>query len=118
MEVHCVRVNSYVGKTAGDTLFGLEGIDSIEKEIKGRLVLVVDDIFDTGHTLEATIERLRQLGAGDVKSVVCLEKTRERDAKIRPDWVGFVIEDEFVIGYGLDFDGKYRNLDHIRIFQD
>ncbi len=113
-EVHCVRVNSYVGSSSG-MLRGMESIDDIREEIRGRNVLVVDDIFDTGQTLAATMLRLRNLGADEVKSCVLLEKDRSRLISIRPDWVGFHIADEFVIGYGLDYNGRFRGLDHIRV---
>ncbi|MGA1213844.1 MAG: phosphoribosyltransferase, partial [Solirubrobacterales bacterium] len=68
---------------------------------------------DTGHTLEALLDELRRRGAACVRSLVLLRKQGRAEVTIEPDYVGFEIPDEFVIGYGLDFAQKYRNLDYV-----
>jgi len=82
-------------------------------DLAGQDVLVVDDIFDTGRTLEAILGELRRRGAGRVRSLVLLRKRGRAETDLVPDFVGFDIPDVFVVGYGLDFDGAYRHLDHV-----
>jgi hypoxanthine phosphoribosyltransferase len=84
--------------------------------VRGRDVLIVDDILDTGHTLSALVAKLKDLGAAEVKVCVLLQKRREREAAVRADWIGFSIADKFVVGYGLDYNGRYRGLREIRTF--
>ena len=81
----------------------------------GRHVLVVDDILDTGRTLSALAARLKKLGAADVKICVLLEKRRRHEVAVRADWTGFKIADEFVVGYGLDYNGRYGGLKQVRV---
>lgn len=82
-------------------------------DLAGQDVLVVDDIFDTGRTLEAVVAEVARRGAARVRSLVLLRKPRRVQVAIRPDFVGFDIPDVFVVGYGLDFDGTLRHLDHV-----
>ena len=74
-------------------------------DLTGQDVLLVDDIFDTGRTLEALVAELRRRGAGRVHG--------RAETTIRPDFVGFDIPDVFVVGYGLDYDGQWRQLPHL-----
>lgn len=113
-EISCVRLASYQGTQSSGRL---QGLDALAESFAGRHVLIVDDIFDTGHTLASIIQRLRDLGAADVKVCVMLEKRRARAISLRPDWVGFQIADEFAIGYGLDYDGRYRTLKQIQVLE-
>ena len=78
----------------------------------------MDDIFDTGRTLEALLIELRRRGAASVRSLVLLRKAGRAEVNIQPDFVGFDIPDEFVVGYGLDFDGAWRHLPHLAILDD
>jgi hypoxanthine phosphoribosyltransferase len=80
------------------------------EDFAGRRVLLVDDILDTGRTLARVREALRERGAADVRTCVFLDKPARRLVRIRPDFRGFEVEDVFVVGYGLDFAGRYRNL--------
>jgi hypoxanthine phosphoribosyltransferase len=106
-EISCIRVASYEGTASTGRV---SGVDGLHDSLRGREVLVVDDIFDSGRTIAALVGKLNELGAQDVRICVLLEKRREHVTLIRPDWVGFQIEDEFVVGYGLDYNGRYRNL--------
>jgi len=110
--ISCLRLASYAGTQSTGRVRGLSGLRG---SVRGREVLIVDDILDTGRTLAALTARLQRLGAADVKSCVLLEKRRRREVAIRADWIGFHIRDEFVIGYGLDCNGRYRGLKEIRV---
>ncbi|MBI5435167.1 MAG: hypoxanthine phosphoribosyltransferase [Planctomycetes bacterium] len=81
-----------------------------ESEISGRNLLLVDDILDTGRTLSRLVEELRRRGAAEVKSCVFLDKPARRAVDFRSDFRVFEVDDLFVVGYGLDFAGRYRNL--------
>jgi hypoxanthine phosphoribosyltransferase len=85
----------------------------ISLDVSQATVIVVDDILDTGRTLSFAVDLLRQRGARAVKSCVLLDKPARRVVPMRADFRGFEIEDEFVVGYGLDYDGRYRELPYI-----
>ena len=82
-------------------------------DLSGQDVLLVDDIFDTGHTLKALLQELRRRGAASVRSLVLLRKTGRSEVDIEPDFIGFEIPDKFVIGYALDFHETFRDMSHI-----
>ena len=82
-------------------------------DLTGQHVLLVDDIFDSGRTLEAILADLRGRGAASVRSLVLLRKQGRAEVAIQPDFVGFDIPDLFVVGYGLDYDGAWRHLPHV-----
>jgi hypoxanthine phosphoribosyltransferase len=82
-------------------------------DLTGQHVLLVDDIFDSGRTLEAILADLRGRGAASVRSLVLLRKQGRAEVAIAPDFVGFDIPDLFVVGYGLDYDGAWRHLPHV-----
>ena len=84
-----------------------------EKEIEGRNLLLVDDILDTGRTMSGLKRALLARGAGEVRTCVFLDKPARRDVVFDADYRAFEVENLFVVGYGLDFDGKYRNLPHV-----
>jgi hypoxanthine phosphoribosyltransferase len=86
-------------------------------EVRGRDVLVVDDILDTGKTLKHVLTKLRQLKPRRIKVCVLLEKEARRVEKVRADYVGFRIPDLFVVGYGLDFAERYRNLPFVGVLR-
>ncbi len=81
-------------------------------DLVGEHVLVVDDILDTGRTLQAVVSSVREAGASSVGVAVALDKPARRvpDGFARADYVGFTIPDAFVVGYGLDLDGRWRHL--------
>lgn len=82
-------------------------------DVKGRDVLLVDDIFDTGHTLLEVCGRMRELGAASVRTAVLLSKRGRKEVDLAADFVAFEIPNEFVVGYGLDYRDLYRNLPYI-----
>lgn len=84
-------------------------------DVSGQDVILVDDIFDTGRTLEALVSALRARGAARVRSLVLLRKAGRAEVSLEPDFVGFDIPDEFVVGYGLDFDGGWRHLPYLAV---
>ena len=87
-------------------------------DLEGRHVLVLDDILDTGRTLHAVLGRLSEVSSPlSVEACVLLNKRRERAAHCVPRFIGFEMEDEFVVGYGLDYRERYRNLPYIGILK-
>lgn len=111
-EVRCIPVKSYRGTSTSGKITGLAGLGSA---FKGRDVLIVDDVLDTGLTLAAVKQRLLALGARRVEICVLVSKRKVRDRAVRARWIGFEIDDHFIIGYGLDYDGLYRGLPDVRI---
>lgn len=86
-------------------------------DIADRDVLLVDDIFDTGHTLVEVISLMRDFNPRSIRSTVLLRKAGRAQVDYRPDYAAFEIPDEFVVGYGLDYRDEYRNLPHIAILE-
>lgn len=86
-------------------------------DLRGRHVLVVEDIVDSGRTLAALVEALRARRPASVKTCCLLDKPSRREASFKPDYVGFEIPDHFVVGYGLDFAEKHRNLPCIAVLR-
>lgn len=109
LQLTSLSVSSYHGGTesAGAVTFHQSALP----DLHGRHVLIVDDILDSGLTLDTIRCRLEsECRPASIRLCVLLEKRRPRPVKVRPDYVGFQIEDEFVVGYGLDYQGHYRNL--------
>jgi len=92
-------------------------LKDLEESIEGRDVLLVEDIVDTGLTLRYLLQNLKARGPNSLKTVALLSKPSKRKIEVPVDHVGFDIPDEFVVGYGLDFDQRYRNLPDIHILQ-
>jgi hypoxanthine phosphoribosyltransferase len=88
-------------------------LKDLRGEIAGRDVLVVEDIVDTGHTLMHVSNLLRSREPARLKTIALLDKPTRREVDVRADWVGFEIPDEFVVGYGIDFAQRNRNLPYI-----
>ena len=89
----------------------------LRESIKGRHVVIVEDIVDTGLTLEYLMEHLRSRGAASIEICCLLNKPCNRKVDIHPKYIGFEVGDEFVIGYGLDYNELYRNLPYIGVFR-
>jgi hypoxanthine phosphoribosyltransferase len=90
----------------------------IDMSIRGKDVLLIEDIVDTGHTLRTVLGLLRFRGARSVKLCALLDKAEAREVEIPIDYKGFEIEKLFVVGYGLDFDERYRNLPYIAVLDE
>ena len=114
MRLDFMGVSSYGNNTApGELVFTKE----LRLEACDRDVLLVDDILDTGRTLRAVIDKLNALQPRSLKTCVLLEKKSRRTETIPADYIGFKVPDEFVIGYGLDYAERYRNLPFIGVLK-
>lgn len=112
MRLDFIGVSSYgLGTESGELVFTKE----LRIDVRNRDVLLVDDILDTGRTMSRVLAKLRALKPRRVKTCVLLDKPSRRVEKIRADYVGFAIPDYFVIGYGLDFAERYRNLPFVGV---
>ncbi len=111
MKIDVLAVSSYRGTTNQ----GTRVLYPTTFDVAGKHVLVIDDILDSGTTVKTVCELLHAQGAASVKSCVLLKKTLPAPPAIRADYVGFDIPDEFVVGYGLDFNGYYRNLPDVAV---
>ena len=92
---------------------GSSAEENIFPKLKGRDVLVIDDIFDTGHTLVEVLAQIIQHEPQSLRSAVLMRKTGRSEVPIQPDIVMFEIPDEFVVGYGLDYEDRFRNLPYV-----
>ena len=114
-EIDFMAVSSYSGtESMGDVKI----VKDLDHSIKGMDVLVVEDIVDTGKTLKKVKDLLYSKEANDVKIVSLLDKPDRRIVDIEAEYVGFKIPNEFVIGFGLDFNQKYRNLPYVGVLKE
>jgi hypoxanthine phosphoribosyltransferase len=111
MRVGVLQASSYRGATTtrGDLVINSD----LMLDVSGRDVLLVDDIFDTGHTLKRVMDKMQDFGPASLRSAVLLRKKARQEVEYDPDFVAFDIPDEFVVGYGLDFEDMYRNLPYL-----
>ncbi len=109
LRVGVVQTSSYRGIERGPLTINAD----LMLDITGRDVLLVDDIFDTGNTLEEVKQLMAELGPSSLRAAVLLRKSGRQEVTLRPDFVAFEIPDEFVVGYGLDYNDEYRNLPYI-----
>jgi len=111
MKIGLMTVSSYPGssiRSQGSQLLGQQLGD-----VRGRHVLLIDDILDSGGTIKLVAPFVKSLGAATVKTAVLLRKDRPAAKEVAVEYVGFEIPDEFVVGYGLDYNNYYRNLPDI-----
>lgn len=113
LRIGLLTVSSYPGWSLASQ--GAQLLGQQLGDISGRRLLLVDDILDSGGTLRLVVPILMKLGAASVKTCVLLHKDRAAARDVRADYVGFEIPDEFVVGYGLDYNNYYRNLPDIGI---
>jgi len=115
LKLDCISAVSYHGKaqTSGEVIFKQLALP----DVVDRDVLILDDILDSGHTLVAVRDRLATVEPRSVRMCVLLSKRKQRARRVDADYVGFEIEDEFVVGYGLDFMERYRNLPYIGVLR-
>jgi hypoxanthine phosphoribosyltransferase len=107
--VGVIQARSYLGTERGSLSVNVDMLP----EVAGRDVLVVDDIFDTGHTLVEVLAFLKDRGPRSVRTAVLVLKRGKQQVTLQPDYVGFEIPDVFVVGYGLDYNDAYRNLPYL-----
>jgi hypoxanthine phosphoribosyltransferase len=115
LKLDCLSVASYHGRaeTSGEVVFKQIALP----DVMDRHVLILDDILDSGHTLAAIREKLESAKPKSIGVCVLLSKKKDRARPVDADYVGFEIEDEFVVGYGLDFMERYRNLPYIGVLR-
>lgn len=115
LKLDFLSVASYHGRaeTSGEVLFKQVALP----DVKDRHILILDDILDSGHTLAAIREKLQTAAPRSIRVCVLLSKKKRRERQVDADYVGFEIEDEFVVGYGLDFMESYRNLPYIGVLR-
>ena len=115
LRLDCLSVASYHGKTkaSGDVIFKELAVP----DVADRDVLILDDILDTGHTLAAVRKVLETAKPRSIRICVLLSKRKQRAHGVDVDYIGFEIEDEFVVGYGLDFMERYRNLPYLAVLK-
>lgn len=115
MKIGLITVSSYSGATT--TSKGAKLLQDLNVDVTGRDVLVLDDILDTGNTLRLVTAKLAERKPRSIKTAVLLRKTAKAPDDVVADFVGFDIEDVFVVGYGLDYNDHYRNLPHIAVLK-
>ena len=115
LKLECLSVARYHGEaeSSGDVIFKQIALP----DVAGRDLLILDDILDSGHTLAAIRETLETAKPQSIRVCVLLSKKKQRAREVDTDYVGFEIEDEFVVGYGLDFRERYRNLPYIGVLR-
>jgi hypoxanthine phosphoribosyltransferase len=109
-EVSFVKLSSYVGTKSTEKVRQLIGFD---EDIKGRSIIIVEDIIDSGITMETVLGQLDSMGAADVRIATLLFKPKAFKKSYKVDYVGIEIPNDFIVGYGLDYDNQGRNLKDI-----
>jgi len=114
--IEFIAISSYGSsmRTSGEVRL----VKDLDVAVEGRDILVVEDIIDTGLTLSYLLSNLHARGARSVKLVAMLDKYERREREVPIDYVGFKIPDAFVVGYGLDYAERYRNLPYIAVLKD
>jgi hypoxanthine phosphoribosyltransferase len=116
LRIGLIQASSYRGCT---TLPGqLHVQPELAPDVRGRHVLLLDDILDTGQTLSYVMQHLLNLGASSLRVAVLLRKQGRQRVPLEPDYVGFEIPNVFVVGYGLDFSDEYRHLPHVAVLPE
>ena len=110
-----MRVSSYGSGTVSSGKLNI--VSDLSTDIQGRDVIIVEDIIDSGNTLYRLKELLLQRNPASLRIVTLLDKPERRESPIEADLTGFVIENEFVIGYGLDYAEEYRNLPYVGVLK-
>jgi hypoxanthine phosphoribosyltransferase len=115
MKIGLITVSSYRGATTESR--GARLLQDLNVEVAGRNVLLIDDILDTGGTLRLVRKRLLEVGPRSLRTCVLLRKVSKAPADLPADFVGFDIDDVFVVGYGLDYNDLYRNCPDIAVLR-
>jgi hypoxanthine phosphoribosyltransferase len=111
IRLDCIRVSSYGNSTNPETAPRILG--SLKSDVKDKHVLLVDDILDTGNTMKKVVDEVSAQKPASLRTCVFLDKPERRQNNFQADWSGFNIPDEFVVGYGLDYAGRYRELPYL-----
>lgn len=114
VEFEFIQVKSYTGT---ESTGKIQIIQDLKGNIEGKDVIIIEDIIDTGKTLEYLTKHLKKYNPNSVKIACLLSKSSKRVVELNVDYIGFSIPDEFVIGYGMDYNGKYRNLPYIGVLR-
>ena len=115
-QIDSIKVNSYIGDVQSEDDFFISNDDM--SLLKNRDVLIVDEIFDSGVTMRSVVNKLNLIpDISSVRSATLLMKNRIREINYVPDYIGFNVEDVFMVGYGLDFFGNYRDLPYIGVLK-
>jgi hypoxanthine phosphoribosyltransferase len=115
LTIDFIAVSSYGNAT--ETSGVVRILKDLDNSIKGMDVLIVEDIIDSGLTMRYLVDNLKSRGPGSIKVCTLLDKPYRRKTDVEADYLGFVIEDEFVVGYGLDFAERFRNLPEICVLK-
>lgn len=116
-----IRIDFMNASSYGDSSVStgeIEILKDLETDIEGKNVLVVEDIIDTGYTLKKLIENLESRGAKSVKTCAFLDKVDRREVDVHVDYIGCVVPDDFLVGYGLDYAEEYRNLPYVAALKE
>lgn len=113
VSIDFMSVSSYGGDTKSSGVVRI--VKDLDEPLTDKHVIVIEDIVDSGRTLSYLLDMLGSRGPKDVKLCTLLDKPDRRVVDVRVDYTGFEIPDEFVVGYGLDYDQKYRNLPYIGV---
>jgi hypoxanthine phosphoribosyltransferase len=113
LRIGLIQASSYRGATTSAGRLHVNA--ELYPDLRGRHVLLLDDILDTGQTLNHLVRHLQEVGAQSIRTAVLLRKTGRQTHEVQVDYIGFDIPDEFVVGYGLDYNDEYRQLPHIAI---
>ena len=111
VNIECMKVSSYGGGTVSSGQVSIKM--DVSESIAGKDVLIVEDIIDSGNTLNLLPKILMERGPKSIRLCALLDKPDRREVDVKMDYVGFRIPDKFVVGYGLDYDQRYRNLPYI-----
>lgn len=116
LRIEFVSASSYRGETTSPGKLALASCDHLD--VENRDVLLLDDIFDTGKTLQSILQQIQARRPRSLRTVVLLWKSARNETALRPDAFGFEIPNRFVVGYGLDYDGWYRNRPDIGVLSN
>lgn len=116
VEIDFMMVSSYGAETVSSGVINIK--KDLEGSIEGRNVIVVEDIIDSGNTLSRLLQLFKSRNPKTLTLCTLLDKPARRETEVPVDYVGFVVPDKFIVGYGLDWDQKYRNLPYIGFVED